>query len=728
MNHTTLSVGTSSFTKAYREALENYILAETGEEALMQAYKLGRQAVSEHCNILDLVATHQNVLLQTIMGNNGDLPMEDLLRRGQDFLSEVIAPFEMMHRGYADTIQQLQDINTTLEQRVEERTNALRKSRQKTADLARLYQILSGINSAIVRLHDRPRLFKEICRIAVMQGGYRAAWINPVAGTDQTSGIILCHHKNGVLSCETSPSPPVSAEITASMNRVIREKRPIVYHHTKDDGPDIDSCSHVLFPLLVDGSPVGVLALFSDKHGAFDKEEMRLLQELAGDLSFALDHIQKEEQLHYLANHDMLTGLANHNLLLERLAMQIQTADRSHSMIALLLIDLVHFSDVNDTYGRHVGDILLRQVGDRLAAATGHRETVARLSADRFAVTLINLTDTHQVAHRLERMIRTSFREAFVINGTEIHITAQVGLALFPSDADTADTLYKNSEIALKRAQSKQEPYLLYNPAMNERIIHSVTMEAKLRKAIDNDELILHYQPKVSSTDGRIIGMEALLRYIDPEKGLVLPSLFIPLLEETGMIIEFGTWVMRQAIEDIRHWRRLNLKPPRVAVNVSPIQLRQKNFLELLEEVLPQNEGDHGLDIEITESAVMDDVDQNIPKLAAIRKMGLDIAVDDFGTGYSSLSYLSQLPIDAVKIDRSFIIDITERPNSLAIVTTIITLAHALELKVVAEGVDQEEQAKLLRLVRCDMIQGDLYCPPLPRDQMSERLRQQNDS
>jgi EAL domain-containing protein (putative c-di-GMP-specific phosphodiesterase class I) len=250
-------------------------------------------------------------------------------------------------------------------------------------------------------------------------------------------------------------------------------------------------------------------------------------------------------------------------------------------------------------------------------------------------------------------------------------------------------------------------------------------MEAKLRKAIELDQLVVHYQPKVSAADGRIVGMEALLRFDDPQTGLVFPKNFIHLLEETGLIFEVGFWVMRRVMEDLRHWRQLNLNPPRVAVNVSPIQLAQKTFLNVLRETLQDTGGrSDGLDIEITESAVMTEVRQNIPKLEAVREMGFQIAIDDFGTGYSSLSYLSRLPINSLKIDRSFIVDMTRHPNSLAIVTSIITLAHSLELEVVAEGVELKEQAKLLKLLRCELIQGNLYSRPLPAERIIPLLRQ----
>ncbi len=722
----------SSFTDSYRQALSNYVFAKAGDEALMDAYELGRRAVSEHCNILDLVAMHQEVVVQAVLACNPDQKTEKLLNRGEAFLSEVMAPFEMMHRSFADTIRQLQEINTNLERRVNERTRDLRESQRRTADLARLYQILSNINSAIVRLHHRGELFREACRIAVEQGGYQAAWVRMAEDDDIAASDIWCRHStiNGAACRITPPTASTIAEIAEATEILYAEDRPLVRHRqlkclATGEEDEFKYNSYALLPLKLNDRIIGTLALFSADPDAFNDDEMRLLREMAGDLSFALDHILKEEQLNYLAYYDALTGLPNLSLLLEHLPLQLQSAMRVDNVVALLLVDLVHFSDVNDTYGRHVGDCLLKQVAKRLAKATGNRETVARIEADRFAISLTDLADTEQVGHRLEQEVLRSLITPFSIDGTVIHVSVQVGIALFPGDGTNPEALYKNAEIALNRAQRRGDPYLLYNSDMHERIIHSVTMETKIRKAIEHGELVLHYQPKVSTTTGETVGLEALLRYADPEHGLTLPSSFIPLMEESSMIIEIGKWVIERAAADVEYWRLQNLRPPRVAFNVSPVQLRQKDFIDSLKQMLPSGSDDHGLDMEITESAVMDDVADNIPKLLAIRELGLGVAIDDFGTGYSSLSYLSRLPANALKIDRSFIVEMTERPDSLAIVTTIITLAHALKLEVVAEGVDMEEQAKLLRLLRCDLIQGNLYNPPLPRDQITRLLLQQ---
>ena len=711
------------FKNAYTRALKEYVFTEEGEEGLMCAYELGRRAVAEQMNILDLVTMHQNIVWKAVLSGVEVERMEAYLRRSEEFLAEVMAPFEMMHRGFNDTIRQLQETNATLEQRVEERTRALRESQRNTADLARLYLILSSINSAIVRLQDREALFTEACRIAVNQGGYPVAWISMRNSGKPVSGDTWCHLAGGGSNCQSTPVGPISEEVSSSIDRVYAEGVPVVRHRDEENPVTWKEFAggfpaYGLLPLEVDGRVGGVFVLFSAEPDAFKPEEMRLLTEMAGDLSFALEHIQKGEQLNYLAYYDLLTGLPNRSLLMKQLQLQLQAAERKGMIVVLLLVDLVHFSDVSDTYGRHIGDQLLKQIAERFGESR-ECETVAKLGAERFALSFTDTNEPDLVARILEQEVFSTFARPFVVDDTEIHIAVKVGISLFPADAGDAETLFKNAEIALKRAHRKDEPYLLYDAAMNDRIIQSVTMQAKLRKAIERGALDVHYQPKVSAANGRLMGLEALLRYSDPESGLVMPGGFIPLLEETGMIIVIGDWVMRRAAEDLYKWRRMKLNPPRVAVNVSPIQLRQKNFIPSLRQILQDTDGySDGLDMEITESAVMTEVKKNIPKLEAVREMGFHIAIDDFGTGYSSLSYLSQLPVNALKIDRSFIVEMTERPNSMAIVTSIITLAHSLGLEVVAEGVELEEQAKMLRLLRCELLQGNLYSRPLPADEI----------
>ena len=731
MNSPSPAETATPFATAYHQAVVDYVLTDAGEEALMRAYELGRRAVAEQRNIIDLVTMHQEVMCHAMPGGAAEREKGGYLRRSEEFLAEVLAPFEMMHRGFADTIRQLREINVTLEQRVEERTRSLRESQRKTADLARLYLILSNINSAIVRLQDREELFQEACRIAVNQGGYPVAWVNRRDPAGPGARDNWCSRTPDGSVCKITPVEALDTEVRDSLDLVYAGGGAMVRHRPGDNPATWSDSGQgyrafALLPLLLDGRVTGVLALFAAEADAFKTNEMRLLVEMAGDLSFALDHINKGERLNYLAYYDALTGLPNRSLLLDRLRVQIQAAERAGTTVALLLVNLAHFSDVSDTYGHHVGDSLLKLVGERFCESAGSCETVARVGGDRFALALTHIAEADQVAHILEQEVLAGFSAPFRVDGTEIHLTVQIGISLFPSDATDVDTLYKNAEIALKRAQGTGESYLLYDAAMNERIIRSVTMQAKLRQAIARGELVVHYQPKVSPANRRIAGMEALVRYTDPESGITLPDRFIALLEETGLIIEVGAWVMRRVTEDLRHWRRLQLDPPRVAVNVSPIQLRQKNFIQSLRELMEEGAGQvDGLDIEITESAIMKEVKENISTLEAVRELGFRIAIDDFGTGYSSLSYLSQLPVHALKIDQSFIVEMTERPNSLAIVTSIISLAHSLEMEVIAEGVEREDQAKLLRLLRCDLIQGNFCSPPLPAEEMAALLRDQ---
>ena len=552
------------FKTAYQRALKDYAFTGEGEEALMCAYELGRRAVAEQMNILDLVALHQNTVWKAVLSGADIERMGAYLSRSEEFLAEVMAPFEMIHRGFDDTIHQLQQTNARLEQRVEERTRALRESQRDTADLARLYLILSSINSAIVRLQNREELFKEACRIAVNQGGYPVAWVS--TRNSETVSDTWCHLAGEGPTCQTTPIDSISEEIGKSIEKVYGEDVPVVRYRDEENPVTFNGCAvayaaYGLLPLKVEGKVIGVFALFSTEPDAFKPDEMRLLTEMAGDLSFALEHIQKGEQLNYLAYYDLLTGLPNRSLLLEQLPLQLQAAERAGMIVVLLLVDLVHFSDVSDTYGRHVGDELLKQIAGRFGESR-NSEIVARLGAEKFALSFTNSNEPDLVAHLLEHEVFSTFAKPFQVGETEIHIAVKVGIALFPADAGDAETLFKSAEIALKRAHRKDEPYLLYDAAMNERIIHSVTMQAKLRKAIERGSLDVHYQPKVSAANGRLMGLEALLRYTDPETGMVMPGSFIPLLEETGMIIVIGDWVMRRAAEDLNQWRRLRLNPP----------------------------------------------------------------------------------------------------------------------------------------------------------------------
>jgi EAL domain-containing protein (putative c-di-GMP-specific phosphodiesterase class I) len=313
------------------------------------------------------------------------------------------------------------------------------------------------------------------------------------------------------------------------------------------------------------------------------------------------------------------------------------------------------------------------------------------------------------------------------LNGGELRVVAKAGVAVFPADGGDADTLFKNAEAALKQARESRERYLFYAADMNARAAQVLSLETRLRKAVEAQEFVLHYQPKYALAGGKICGMEALIRWQDPASGLVAPGTFIPLLEETGLILDVGKWALAKALAQHREWTARGCAPPRISVNVSAIQLQQKDFSDIVISVV-QEQGDtpDALELEITESLLMKDVQTSIRKLSILRGMGITIAMDDFGTGYSSLAYLARLPINSVKIDRSFVNAMTGSPQDMGIVTTILALAHSMNLKVVAEGVETEEQSQLLKLLKCDEAQGFLFSKPLPPTEIEALLRAQS--
>jgi diguanylate cyclase (GGDEF)-like protein len=600
--------------------------------------------------------------------------------------------------------------------------------------LNRVYAVLSGINTLIVRVHDREELFREACRIAVEDGKFNVAWIGvadwnamkivPVASAGAEPELLALIKDRFSLREDSAQGHTMSA-------RAAREQKAIVSNEIRDDARILFTKerlargikSMAILPLLVSETTAGVLALYADEAGFFDDEEMKLLMELAGDIGFALDHIDKAERLNYLAYYDDLTGLANSTLMQERLAQYVITASRDQGKLALMLLDVERFKSVNDTLGRHAGDDLLKQIARRLLQSGIDPAQLARLGADQFAYVVPDLRTPDLVGSRLEQRIKQWFDAPFQVNGTELRVAVRVGIAVFPEDGADAGTLFRNAEAAVKKAKTSGAKYLFYTARMTERVAEKLALENQLRLAIERNEFVLHYQPKLDSSTGKLAGAEALIRWNDPQTGLVPPGRFIPILEETGLIHDVGRWALRQAVQDTQRWRAAGLAEVRIAVNVSPLQLRQQEFDREISEVVGNDTSvAAGLELEITESLIMEDVARNISTLQAIRDMGVTISVDDFGTGYSSLSQLSRLPVDTLKIDRSFVMEMTEGPQGMALVSTIIKLAHALNLKVVAEGVETEQQSRLLRLLNCDQMQGYLFSKPIPAKEFEAKF------
>jgi diguanylate cyclase (GGDEF)-like protein len=428
------------------------------------------------------------------------------------------------------------------------------------------------------------------------------------------------------------------------------------------------------------------------------------------------DAAESRDKLDYLAYYDSLTGLANRGLFLERVAQYMRIAGSGYK-VAVGLIDLDRFKNINDSLGQLAGDTLLKQVAEWLARNMGDASLVARLEADHFAIVLTEIRQEGDAERLLDKMIASFLAHPFRLGEAVFRISAKGGVALFPENGDNADMLLKYAEAALKQAKAHGDRYLFYTHAMTDMAAGKPTLESQLRQAIDNHEFVLHYQPKVDLVSGLLVGAEALIRWNDPRTGLVPPFKFIPILEETGLIHEVGRWAMRKAIDDYLRWRNAGLPAVRIAVNVSALQLRDRCFIaEVKQAIGIDARAAAGLELEITESMIMEDVKQGISTLNAIRDLGVTIAIDDFGTGFSSLGYLAKLPIDTLKIDRSFVVDMTTGPRGLALVSTIVTLAHSLQLKVVGEGVETDEQFRLLRSLNCDEMQGYLFSKPVPAE------------
>ena len=592
--------------------------------------------------------------------------------------------------------------------------------------LNRVYAVLSQINTLIVRAKTREELFREASRIAVEQGEFLMAWIGIV---DRKAGSVMAVASAGDVRdfLESAPLGTIesSPDSFGLPGRAILEMIPMISNDVHADPhrmmkPELAERginSLAVIPLLDGGQAIGVLALYSADAGFFDDEEMLLLQELAGDIAFAIDHIDKQERLDYLAYYDSLTGLANQSLFLERLQEKLLSARGDPRKKAVFVLDIERFKTINDAFGRHAGDELLKQIAERFVQIGGDVNRFARIGADRFAIAASDIDSAEQVGRYTEQKLGAFLGRPFRIGGSDLRISAKVGIALFPDDGADADTLLRHAEAALKKAKATGERYLFFTQAMTERIAERLSLENQLRQALDRGQFALHYQPKVSLASGRLTGAEALIRWNDPRTGLVPPGQFIPILEETGLIHEVGRWALRKAVEDHLRWRTAGLAVVRLSVNVSQLQLRDRGFIDEIEHAVAVDpHAAAGLELEITESLIMEGVKQNIATLRAIRAMGITVAIDDFGTGFSSLSYLSKLPVDTLKIDRSFVIDMTVGAEGMALVSTIINLGHSLKLKVVAEGVETEEQSRLLRSLNCDEMQGFLFSKPLPSE------------
>jgi diguanylate cyclase (GGDEF)-like protein/PAS domain S-box-containing protein len=435
---------------------------------------------------------------------------------------------------------------------------------------------------------------------------------------------------------------------------------------------------------------------------------------------------EAERQLLRLANYNVLTGLPNRTLFYSTLQRTLSYAEENHETVSVLCLDLDRFKDVNDTLGHAIGDELLLQFSNRLAHCVRIRDTIGHLGGDEFSLILV-MPDGQHTAVVVANQIREILRQPFNLNGHEVSMTASIGITVYPDDALDAETLIKFADTAMHQAkEAGRDTYRFFTMAMNTQVLARLDLEGALRKAIDNEEFILYYQPKIQLNTGRITGVEALMRWNRPGYELVSPGVFIPLLEETGLIVRVGAWVIGAACKQIGEWLRSSIGPVHVSVNVSSRQFVEGDLeSEVVRAVGQSNIDSKLLELELTESTLMSNAERTISILQNLKALGVQISIDDFGTGYSSLVYLRRFPIDTIKIDMAFIRDLATNPDDAAITLAIISMAHSLKLNVIAEGVETEEQLAYLRHHNCDQIQGYYFSRPVPVKELERMLREE---
>lgn len=456
--------------------------------------------------------------------------------------------------------------------------------------------------------------------------------------------------------------------------------------------------------------------------------ELRVTETLLAEKSLHLEktlrtHKVAEQHLAQATNYDALTGLPNRSLFRDRLEHAMSRSARNSEMVAVMLLDIDNFKAINDTLGHDLGDLLLQETSERLQHCVLEDDTLARLGGDEFAIILEGLSEIEEVALVAQKIV-DDFARPFVLAGHEIYVTPSLGVTIYPLDGGDSESLIKNADTAMYRAKEHgRNHYRFYTADMNKLAVERFALEGGLRRALERREFVLYYQPQVDIKSGQMVGVEALLRWNHPERGLVPPNEFIPLLEENHLIISVGEWVLRTACAQSRAWQDAGLSPLRMGVNLSPRQFRQENLVELVDGILRDTGiSPNLLELELTEGMLMESTKATSATLEKLKSKGVMVAIDDFGTGYSSLSYLKRFPIDRLKIDRSFVRDVITDANDAAIVVAIISLGRSLGLSVIAEGVEAKDQLEFLGVQKCDEYQGYHFSRPLPAEDIARLL------
>jgi diguanylate cyclase (GGDEF)-like protein len=622
-----------------------------------------------------------------------------------------------------------------------ERADEKAKTEQQKERLTRMLAALSATNEAIVRASSRSELFELVCEATAKGGKF----------TSTSIGLVRADRDYLDFVAAAGPTADSARKVRASVNAAhregqglsgtaIRSRQACIINDYLTDarGPAFHAIarsgstqSGAGFPLFARGQVVGVMVFISPEKRTFTPEFAELLQRLTDNVSFALENFDRadektraDERIEYLASHDSLTSLPNREMFNGLLRRAIDAAERYQRQFAVLFIDLDRFKVINDSLGHDAGDTLLVEIGGRLRRALRSSDVVARLGGDEFVVILEETAERDEV-ERVAGELLSVLSQPLQLGGHECHTTASIGIAMYPSDGSDMQMLTKNADMAMYLAKEDgKNGFRFFTKEIKAQSIERLTLESALRRALERDQFSLHYQPKVDMATGQITGVEALLRWNHPELGLVSPAQFIPLAEETGLIVPIGRWVLTEACAQNMAWQRRGLRPVTMAVNLSPRQFADPHLLHDVDEaLLASGMPAVLLQLEVTESMVMRNVSRAIKVLDAIQSRGIRLAIDDFGTGYSSMSLMKQFPIDTIKIDRSFVRDLPNDSEDQAIAQAIISMGKALGMTVIAEGVETVEQEIFLRNHACDEMQGFLFSKPLPPRQMADLLR-----
>ena len=666
-----------------------------------------------------------------------------LLKLGQPIgvLLFISAERDTFTAEFVALLQRLAD-NVSLALANFDRADEKARADEQKERLSRMFEALGATNEAIMRAKSRAELFELVCEAAVLGGIFTSTTIVLADSAEPFFRIAASKGRNHERIRSTrlgiSADYPEGRGLTGTafrnkapciMNDYLANRQTAYWHALASEGGTKSGAS---FPLLkTDGDAIGVLLFLAGEKDAFTTDLVELLAKIAENISFALNNFDRadqktraDERIEYLASHDSLTKLPNRETFNQLLHFAIQAARRHQRQFAVLFIDLDRFKIINDSLGHEAGDLLLAETAARLRGNLRKTDVVARLGGDEFVVILENATERHDI-EAIAHTLLSALSQPLQLGGHECHTTASIGIAMFPDDGTDVHTLTKNADMAMYLAKEDgKNDFRFYARDIKMQSIERLKLETCLRHALERDQFELHYQPKVDLMTGQITGVEALLRWTHPELGVLPPAQFVPLAEETGLIVPIGRWVLKEACAQNMAWRRRRLLPISMAVNLSPRQFVDENLLHDIDEALAASGMAPGLlQLEVTESMVMRNAPRAVRVLDAIQSRGIRLAIDDFGTGYSSMSLMKQFPIDTIKIDRSFVCDLPENSEDRAIVQAIISMGKALAMTVVAEGVETAEQQAFLRDHACDEMQGFLFSKPLPASQLADLLR-----